>query len=88
MPAWEGKKYKLESSVNFDEYMKALGVSFVTRKLGKTHIIANFLRPHFSPFFLLPPTGNTVSPTIELLKDGDEYTLNTVRINLMCPFII
>jgi len=25
MSAWEGKKYKLEKSDNFDEYMKALG---------------------------------------------------------------
>ncbi|CAH1118485.1 unnamed protein product [Phaedon cochleariae] len=29
-----GKKYKLESSDNFDEYMKALGVGLVTRKMG------------------------------------------------------
>lgn len=25
MAVWEGKKYKMESSENFDEYMKALG---------------------------------------------------------------
>lgn len=25
MACWEGKKYKLEKSENFDEYMKALG---------------------------------------------------------------
>ncbi|XP_060534427.1 fatty acid-binding protein, adipocyte-like isoform X2 [Cylas formicarius] len=29
-----GKKFKLESSDNFDEYMKALGVGLVTRKVG------------------------------------------------------
>ncbi|XP_018566166.1 fatty acid-binding protein, muscle isoform X2 [Anoplophora glabripennis] len=29
-----GKKYKLGSSENFDEFMKSLGVSLVTRKLG------------------------------------------------------
>ncbi|CAH1110175.1 unnamed protein product [Psylliodes chrysocephalus] len=29
-----GKKYKLEKSENFDDYMKTLGVGFVTRKAG------------------------------------------------------
>ncbi|XP_022165558.1 fatty acid-binding protein, muscle-like isoform X2 [Myzus persicae] len=30
------KKFKLESSDKFDEYMKALGVGMMTRKLGNT----------------------------------------------------
>jgi len=51
---WEGKKYKNTESVNFDDYMKALGVGFVLRKIG-----------------------NSVSPTVELKKDGDKYTLVT-----------
>ncbi|XP_023703140.1 fatty acid-binding protein, muscle isoform X1 [Cryptotermes secundus] len=29
-----GKKFKLNSSVKFDEYMKALGVGLVVRKMG------------------------------------------------------
>ncbi|XP_071448232.1 fatty acid-binding protein, muscle isoform X1 [Hetaerina americana] len=29
-----GKKYKMISSENFDDYMKALGVGLVTRKMG------------------------------------------------------
>ncbi|XP_046385331.1 fatty acid-binding protein, muscle isoform X2 [Ischnura elegans] len=29
-----GKKFKMTSSENFDEYMKALGVGLVTRKMG------------------------------------------------------
>ncbi|XP_057664011.1 fatty acid-binding protein, adipocyte isoform X1 [Diorhabda carinulata] len=29
-----GKKYKLQQSENFDEYMKELGVGLVTRKMG------------------------------------------------------
>ncbi|CAB3369630.1 Hypothetical predicted protein [Cloeon dipterum] len=49
-----GKKYKLEKSENFDEYMKALGVGLVTRKMG-----------------------NAVSPTVELLQEGDTFTLRT-----------
>jgi len=54
MAVWEGKKYKLETSENFDDYMKELGVGFFLRKIG-----------------------NSINPTIELIKNGDEYTLNT-----------
>ncbi|XP_055854817.1 probable fatty acid-binding protein [Episyrphus balteatus] len=54
MAVWEGKKYKLENSENFDEYMKELGVGMVYRKMG-----------------------NSVSPTVELKKDGDKYTFTT-----------
>lgn len=28
MAVWEGKKYKMDKSENFDEYMKALGKCF------------------------------------------------------------
>lgn len=31
-----GKRYKLFSSENFDEFMKALGVGMVTRKMGSS----------------------------------------------------
>lgn len=31
-----GKKYKLQTSENFDEFMKALGVGLITRKMGNT----------------------------------------------------
>ncbi|XP_005185799.2 probable fatty acid-binding protein [Musca domestica] len=54
MACWEGKKYKLDKSENFDEYMKELGVGMVLRKMG-----------------------NTVTPTVELKKDGDLYTFTT-----------
>ncbi|XP_022165557.1 fatty acid-binding protein, muscle-like isoform X1 [Myzus persicae] len=36
MEAFMNKKYKLSSSEKFDEYMKALGVGMMTRKLGNT----------------------------------------------------
>ncbi|XP_054745829.1 probable fatty acid-binding protein [Anastrepha obliqua] len=54
MAVWEGKKYKLEKSENFDEYMKELGVDMVLCKMG-----------------------NSVSPTVELKKDGDNYSFTT-----------
>ncbi|XP_034486019.1 probable fatty acid-binding protein [Drosophila innubila] len=52
--AFIGKKYKLDKSENFDEYMKELGVGMVLRKMG-----------------------NTVSPTVEITKDGETYTMTT-----------
>uniref|UniRef100_A0A1Q3F8S3 Fatty acid-binding protein, muscle n=1 Tax=Culex tarsalis TaxID=7177 RepID=A0A1Q3F8S3_CULTA len=55
MAAWVGKKYKMDKSEGFDEYMKALGVGMVLRKLG-----------------------NSINPTVELVKEGDEYTFNTM----------
>jgi len=51
---FEGKAYKMTESQNFDDYMKALGVGFVLRKIG-----------------------NSVTPTVELKKEGDQYTLVT-----------
>ncbi|XP_011497803.1 PREDICTED: fatty acid-binding protein, muscle isoform X2 [Ceratosolen solmsi marchali] len=36
MPEFFGKKYKLSSSKNFDEFMKALGVGIIVRKMGAT----------------------------------------------------
>ncbi|KOC64879.1 Fatty acid-binding protein, muscle [Habropoda laboriosa] len=36
MPVFTGKRYKLFSSENFDEFMKALGVGTVTRKMGSS----------------------------------------------------
>ncbi|XP_076760712.1 fatty acid binding protein isoform X2 [Xylocopa sonorina] len=36
MPEFLGKKYKLSSSENFDDFMKALGVGLLTRKMGSS----------------------------------------------------
>ncbi|KAJ6634732.1 putative fatty acid-binding protein, partial [Pseudolycoriella hygida] len=52
--AWVGKKYKLEKSENFGDYMKALGVGMMLRQVG-----------------------NTVYPTVDLVKNGDEYSFTT-----------
>ncbi|XP_054746506.1 probable fatty acid-binding protein [Anastrepha obliqua] len=54
MAVWKGKKYKLEKSENFDEYMKELGIGMILRKMG-----------------------NSISPTVELKKDGDNYSFTT-----------
>ncbi|NP_001011630.1 probable fatty acid-binding protein isoform X2 [Apis laboriosa] len=36
MPDFLGKRYKLYSSENFDDFMKALGVGIMTRKVGSS----------------------------------------------------
>ncbi|XP_063695708.1 fatty acid-binding protein-like [Culicoides brevitarsis] len=35
-PIWAGKKYKLEKSENFEEFLVALGVGYLLRKLGNS----------------------------------------------------
>jgi len=54
MESFFGKKYKLSTSEKFDEYMKAVGVGMLTRKVGAT-----------------------VSPVVEINKDGDKYVLTS-----------
>lgn len=51
---WEGRKYSLTESENFDDYMKELGVGFFARK-----------------------AGNFSFPSIELKKEGEEYSMIT-----------
>lgn len=39
MAIWEGKKYKLEKSENFDEYMKELGEFFLLYISGVVYTV-------------------------------------------------
>ncbi|OQV22369.1 putative Cellular retinoic acid-binding protein 1 [Hypsibius exemplaris] len=47
--------YKLTSSEHFDDYLKAVGVNFILRKLATT----------------------VESATVEITKNGEEYTIKT-----------
>ncbi|ETN64054.1 allergen [Anopheles darlingi] len=81
---WEGKKYKMEKSEGFDDYMKALVVLRATIRWlfkGQT-TTATATRVGGGSFkcvgMVLRKLGNSISPTVELVKNGDEYTFNTL----------
>lgn len=83
MEAFFGKQYKLETSENFDDYMKALGINY-WRIFSFMWSVAWKCRLHncrcliFAGVGLMTRTiGNNVSPTIELNKNGDEFSLKT-----------
>lgn len=42
MSVWEGKRYKLEKSVNFDEYMEALGRILCLKQVYNTLLLITF----------------------------------------------
>jgi len=48
--AWVGRKYKLETSENFDEYMKELGVGVVLRKVGNATHPTCYMEQHGDEF--------------------------------------
>ncbi|KAF2900139.1 hypothetical protein ILUMI_06057 [Ignelater luminosus] len=76
LDAFLGKKYKLESSENFDEYLKAIGVNIMLRKVANTA----------SPVVELTKSGDqytissvtTFRTIVVSFKDGVEFETDTV----------
>jgi len=54
-------KWKLESSENFDEYMKALGVSYMARKMGGSA----------KPTLTITESGGKVTMKSEAMKTNE-----------------
>ncbi|CRK98112.1 CLUMA_CG011480, isoform A [Clunio marinus] len=74
--AWEGRKYKHEKSENFDEYMKALGVGLVLRKMGNTINATCFLEKNGDEFSY--HTVSTFKTTVVKFKLGVESEQETL----------
>lgn len=75
MDAVLGKKYKLVSSENFDEYMKALGVGMVMRKIGaNVHPVVQLTEDN--GVYTLKTTSKIISSEI-LFKLGEEFDEET-----------
>ncbi|KAJ8916595.1 hypothetical protein NQ315_000239 [Exocentrus adspersus] len=73
--AFLGKKYKLQSSENFDDFMKALGVSLVTRKLGNAVSPVVELQKEGDEYIL---TSNSTFKNVVLrFKPGVEFDQET-----------
>ncbi|KAM0735537.1 Sodium/calcium exchanger regulatory protein 1 [Formica fusca] len=71
-----GKHYKLQTSENFDEYMKALGVGMVTRKMGATVSPVVELTEKDGVYTL--KTTSTFKNTEIKFKLGEEFDEDTV----------
>uniref|UniRef100_A0A023F8M4 Fatty acid-binding protein, muscle n=1 Tax=Triatoma infestans TaxID=30076 RepID=A0A023F8M4_TRIIF len=70
-----GIKYKLNKSENFDEYMKALGVGLVTRKMGNTVSPVIELLEEDGEYTL--KSSSTFKNTVIKFKLGEEFDQET-----------
>uniref|UniRef100_A0A336N2B1 Fatty acid-binding protein, muscle n=1 Tax=Culicoides sonorensis TaxID=179676 RepID=A0A336N2B1_CULSO len=88
MAVWEGKKYKLSDSSNFEEYMKELGVGFLTRKVGNsTYPTVELVKNDDGSFTL--NTLSTFKNTSIKFKPGEEFDEETVdgrKVKSVCTF--
>ncbi|XP_045453816.1 fatty acid-binding protein-like [Melitaea cinxia] len=66
-----GKKYKMVSSENFDEFMKAIGVGLITRKAANAVTPSVELRKDGDTFVLV--TSSTFKTTEIKFKLGEEF---------------
>ncbi|VEN47099.1 unnamed protein product [Callosobruchus maculatus] len=73
--AFLGKKYKLDSSENFDEFMKALGVGLVTRKMGNAVSPVVELKKEGDEYVL--SSTSTFKNVILKFKPGVEFDQET-----------
>ncbi|XP_046739045.1 fatty acid-binding protein, muscle isoform X1 [Diprion similis] len=71
-----GKKYKLDKSENFDEYMKAIGVGLVTRKMGNSISPTIELTENNGEFSL--KTSSTFKNSEIKFKLGEEFDEETI----------
>lgn len=70
-----GIKYKLDKSENFDEFMKALGVGLVTRKMGNAVSPVVELTEDNGTYTL--KSSSTFKNTVTTFKLGEEFDEET-----------
>lgn len=70
--AWEGRKYSLSESDNFDAYMKELGVGFAARKIGMALTPFIELRKDGDGYCMITGAGLTAVTT--KFKSGEPFT--------------
>ncbi|XP_045770511.1 sodium/calcium exchanger regulatory protein 1 [Maniola jurtina] len=69
--AFIGKKYKMISSENFDEFMKAIGVGLITRKTANAVTPTVELKQDGDSYVLV--TSSTFKTTEVKFKPGEEF---------------
>lgn len=87
MPAEEflGKRYKLSSSENFDEFMKALGVPVITRKMGN-YVSPSVQLTEDNGTYTLKTTSTFKNSEIKfkLGEEFDEVTPDDRKVKSVC----
>uniref|UniRef100_A0A0K8U6L0 Myelin P2 protein n=1 Tax=Bactrocera latifrons TaxID=174628 RepID=A0A0K8U6L0_BACLA len=78
---WEGKKYQLVTSDNYDAYMKELGMGLVQRKLGNTKKPIVMLHKIESTHNLITVIDD--QPTVLTFKLGKEFDEETYDLRNM-----
>lgn len=75
---WEGKKYKLYNSVNFDDYMRKLGVNFFLIQIGNLVSPTVELRklPNDRYELITESTFQNTDITFKLNEEFDEETVD------------
>ncbi|XP_029170045.1 sodium/calcium exchanger regulatory protein 1 isoform X2 [Nylanderia fulva] len=80
-----GKRYKLSSSENFDDYMKALGVGMVTRKMGATVSPVVELTEKDGEYTLkTTSTFKSAEIKFKLGEEFDEETVDGRKVKSIC----
>ncbi|CAH1641022.1 unnamed protein product [Spodoptera littoralis] len=84
---WIGKRYKLVDTVNFDEFMKALGVGLITRKAANAVTPTVELRKEGDVYNLV--TSSTFKTTEVKFKPGEEFDedrADGAKVKSVCTF--
>ncbi|XP_037872127.1 cellular retinoic acid binding protein isoform X1 [Bombyx mori] len=84
---WEGRKYKLISTDNFDSFMKALGVGLITRKAANAVTPTVELRKDGDEYNLV--TSSTFKTTEMKFKPGEEFEedrADGAKVKSVCTF--
>lgn len=88
MALWEGKKYKLDRSENFEDYMYALGVGYFTRKIGNVTYPMVELKKNEDGTFTLDTTSTFKDTSITFTpgSEFDEATVDGREVKSVCTF--
>ncbi|KAJ2940218.1 hypothetical protein O0L34_g11785 [Tuta absoluta] len=87
MDAVIGKKYKMISSENFDEFMKAIGVGLITRKAANAVTPTVELKKDGDTYNLV--TSSTFKTTEMKFKPGEEFDedrADGAKVKSVCTF--
>ncbi|VVC95315.1 sodium/calcium exchanger regulatory protein 1 [Leptidea sinapis] len=82
-----GKKYKMTSSENFDEFMKTIGVGLITRKAANAVTPTVELKKDGDAYVLV--TSSTFKTTEMKFKPGEEFDeerADGAKVKSVCTF--